>query len=260
MVDFSRKPKSVLYRKVLAINFRSTAIPAEWNQADELIEHYIQTMRQASGDLLIYHLTDKLDVPTYPVLLDGRQYEDATWTQAYNNDQTALRDSHGSYMMADYQRILQDFNILQQVKAKTIDEVWMFGGPYFGFFESRMVGKGAFWCNAPGIEATSTRFVVMGFNYQREVKEMVHDFGHRAESILARQFGSQNFLQQMYTQGGPNTAAMSAPANDYEQWLLDRGTVHRKPGGEDYGQDELAWVTALKPGWFPFVVNPNKVK
>lgn len=260
MVDFTRKPKSVLYRKILAINFRPAAVPAEWNNADALIENYIQTMRQASSDLLIYHLTDKLDVPTYPVLLDGRQYEDATWMQAINNDKTALRDAHGNYMMADYQRILQDYNILQQIKSKTIDEVWMFGGPYFGFFESRMVGKGAFWCNAPGIEATPRRFVMMGFNYQREVKEMVHDFGHRAESILARQFGSQNFLQQLYAPSGATAAPKPAPANEYEAWLLVNGTVHRKPGGKDYGQDELAWVTALKPGWFPFVVDPNKVK
>jgi hypothetical protein len=256
MADFTRKPKPVYYRKILAINFRPAAIPTEWNQADSLIENYIHTMRQVTHDLLIYHLADKLDVPNYPVLLDGRQYNDATWTQALNNDPTALRDPHGSYMMADYQRILQDYNIFQQVKAKTIDEVWMFGGPYFGFFESRMVGKGALWCNAPGIEATSRRFVMMGFNYQREVKEMVHDFGHRAESILAWQFGSQNFLQQMYT---PN-ASMSAPANDYEHWLLVNGTVHRKPGGPDYGQDELAWVSALKPEWFPFTIDPNLVK
>jgi hypothetical protein len=30
-----------------------------------------------------------------------------------------------------------------------IDEIWLFGGPYFGFYESRMAGPGAFWCNAP---------------------------------------------------------------------------------------------------------------
>jgi hypothetical protein len=260
MPDFARKPKAVLYRKILVINFRPAAIPTQWNNADGLIENYIQTMRQASNNLLIYHVVNKMDVTSYPMLLDGRQYDDASWTQALNNDATALRDAHGNYMMADYQRILQDFNLLQQIKNKTIDEVWMFGGPYFGFFESRMVGKGAFWCNAPGIEATSPRFILMGFNYQREVKEMVHDFGHRAESILAWKFASQSFLQQLYAPSGATISSMPAPANEFEAWLLVNGTVHRKPGGEDYGQDELTWVTALKPEWFPFVIDPNKVK
>jgi hypothetical protein len=245
--------------KVLAIDFQPAAVPKNWNKSDDLIQKYITALRQASGDRLVYQLVNKLVVPNYPVFLDGRQYDDATWMEARADDRKAFRDAHGSYMMADYQRIIQDFNLLQQVKSQQIDEVWMFGGPYFGFYESRMVGKGAFWCNAPGIEQNCRRFVIMGFNYERDVREMVHDFGHRAESILARQFGSQSYLNLLYGPQPPAPAAMPAPKNDFEQFLLTNGTVHRKPGGEDYGQDEFAWVTALKPEWFPPAVNPGRV-
>lgn len=258
--NFLRKPSSLMAPKVLAIDFRPAAVPKDWNKTDDLIQKYIATMRQVSGDKLIYQLKNKVTVSDHPVLLDGRRYDDATWTQALRDDKTAFRDSNGNYVFADYMRILQDFNILAQIQSKQIDEVWMFGGPYFGFYESRMVGKGAFWCNAPGIEQNSRRFVMMGFNYQREVKEMVHDFGHRAESILAKQFGSASFLQQLYSPQTPAAAALSAPKNDYEQFLLTNGTVHRKPGGADYGQDEILWVTALKPAWFPAAVDPNKVQ
>jgi hypothetical protein len=255
MPDFRRKPTQVMLRKVLAIDFRPAAVPSSWNSTDNLIQQYIATMRQATGNLLIYEVDNKVTVPNYPVLLDGRQYNDTTWTQANTDDKTAFRDSHGNYMLADYQRIINDYNILPAVANNQIDEVWMFGGPYYGFYESRMVGKGAFWCNAPGIELNSRLFIMMGFNFQRDVKEMVHDFGHRAESILAMQFGSQNFLQMLYAQA-PN---MPAPKNDFEQFLLTHGTVHRKPGGADYGQDELAWVSALEPDWFPPAIDPNRV-
>jgi hypothetical protein len=244
-----------MLRKVLAIDFRPAAVPSSWNSTDNLIQQYIATMRQATGNLLIYEVDNKVTVPNYPVLLDGRQYNDTTWTQANTDDKTAFRDSHGNYMLADYQRIINDYNILPAIANNQIDEVWMFGGPYYGFYESRMVGKGAFWCNAPGIELNSRLFIMMGFNFQRDVKEMVHDFGHRAESILAMQFGSQNFLQMLYAQA-PN---MPAPKNDFEQFLLTHGTVHRKPGGADYGQDELAWVSALEPDWFPPAIDPNRV-
>lgn len=254
MPDFRRKPRKIMTPKVFVIDFRPAAIPQVWNNTDYLIQHYIETMRQVSANTLAFQIVRKIKVPEYPVLLDGRQYNDATWTQAMQNDKSAFRDSHGSYMMADYQRIIRDFNVLPQVKAKEIDEVWMFGGPYFGFYESRMVGKGAFWCNAPAIEQTCRRFVMMGYNYQRDVKEMVHDFGHRAESILCRQYGSQAYLQELY-----GLQATPACKNDFEEWLLDHGTVHRKPGGEDYGQDEVAWVTALKPTWFQLAVYPNLV-
>ena len=260
MPDFRRKPLPVMLRKVLVLDFRPAAVPAQWNKTDDLVQQYIATMRQATGNLLIYQVENKITVPNYPVLLDGRQYNDTTWQQANSDDKTAFRDSHGNYMLADYQRIMQDYSILQAIQSKQADEVWMFGGPYFGFYESRMVGKGAFWCNAPGIEMNSRLFIMMGFNYQRDVKEMVHDFGHRAESILALQFGSQQFLQMLYAPVPPAAAAMPAPKNDYEKFLLANGTVHRKPGGPDYGQDELAWVTALEPAWFPPAIDPNRVQ
>ena len=67
----------------------------------------------------------------------------------------------------------------------------MFGGPYFGFYESIMVGEGAYFCNAPPLNkvACSRLFVIMGFNYERGVGEMLEDLGHRAESILTHVFG-----------------------------------------------------------------------
>jgi hypothetical protein len=258
--DFRRAPKLLMAPKVLVVDFRPAAVPADWFTSDDLTQQYIAAMRQVSGNKLVYQVVNKQEVAKYPVLLDGRQYTNVTWAQAQADDSKAFRDAHGNYMLADYQRIIQDFNILQQVFDNQIDEVWMFGGPYFGFYESRMVGNGAFWCNGPGIEQNCRRFVIMGFNYQRSVKEMVHDFGHRTESILARQYGSQNYLQLLYSAQPPAPSAMPSPRNDFERFLLANGTVHRKPGGADYGQDEIAWVSALKPDWFTPTVNPNKAK
>ena len=54
-----------------------------------------------------------------------------------------------------------------------------------------MCGSGAFWFNAPplaGTEHASRRFVIMGFNFERGVGEMLEDLGHRAESILYKVF------------------------------------------------------------------------
>lgn len=260
MPDFRRAPKLLMAPKVLVIEFRPTAIPNSWFHSDILSQQYIAAMRQATRDTLVYQVVNTLKVTKYPLLLDSRQYNNVTWSQAQADDSKAYRDAHGSYMLADYQRIIQDFDILTKVNNEEIDEVWMFGGPYFGFYESRMVGQGAFWCNGPGMERDCRRFVIMGYNYQRSVKEMVHDFGHRAESILARQYGSQSYLQLLYSANPPAPDAMPVPKNDFERYLLAMGTVHRKPGGVDYGQDEMTWVSALKSSWFPPAVNPNKAK
>jgi hypothetical protein len=117
-----------------------------------------------------------------------------------------------------------------------------------------MVGRNALWCNAPPLEQTGRRFVMMGFNYERDVKEMVHNFGHRAESLLGAKYGSMNYVYQLYRQ-----EPTPAPANEFEQFLIQNGTTHRVPGGADYSQSEIAWVTKFKEEWFPLSVNPNKV-
>jgi hypothetical protein len=55
------------------------------------------------------------------------------------------------------------------------------------------------------------------------------------------------------------TGILPTPNNDFEKFLLAHGTVHRKPHGAEYSQDETAWVNALKPEWFPPVVDPNRI-
>jgi len=253
--NFRRMPKPVKLRKVLVINFRPPAVPPEWNRVNALVEEYTEAMIQASHKVLVYKPIKILDVPFYPVFADGKQYNDTTWTQARQNGQTALKDARGNLLLADYERIIHDYSLIQAIQTRIIDEVWMFGGPYFGFYESRMAGQKAFWCNAPGIEQNSKRFVMMGFNYERGVREMIHSFGHRAESILAAHFGSQQFLQQLY-----GLQPTPTPKNEFEQWLLQHGTTHRDPGGADYGQDEYGWVSALRTNWWLPIIDPNLVK
>lgn len=254
MSDFSRKPKKIQAPKVMVIDFRPAAVPAAWAKTDDLVREYVSTMVKASDNTLAYQVVIRKSIKDYPLLEDGRRYNDVTWSAALADDKQAFRDSHGNYVMADYVRIIQDLAILQLIRDKIIDEVWMFGGPYFGFYESRMVGRGAFWCNAPGIEQTGRLFVMMGYNYQRDVTEMVHNFGHRAESILGKKYNSMAFLNQLYRQ-----QPVPAPVNDFEQFLIQNGTTHRVPGGADYSQNEIGWVTKLKPEWWPPAVNPNNI-
>jgi hypothetical protein len=243
-----------LIRKVLVIDFQPSGLPARWNRTDDLIPDYIEAIGRVSQDILKFHVVEKLVVSEFPFLVDGSQYTETTFIGALADDSSALRDADGRYLFADYDRIIQQFDLIQKAESEQSDEIWMFGGPYFGFYESRMVGRDAFWCNGPGMERDCRRFVIMGFNYERDVKEMVHDYGHRAENILAKHFDSETFLRMLYRQQ-PNLT----PTNAYEQFLLEVGTVHRKPGGEEYGQDEFAWLTAMRPSWWPPTIDPNLV-
>jgi hypothetical protein len=115
----------------------------------------------------------------------------------------------------DYHRIVDEHRLIERVMADEFDEVWLFGPPYGGFYESRMVGRGAFWCNAPALEGTdhcAKRFVIMGFSYQRGVGEMLEDLGHRAESIMDKVYqrarGDANLWKRFsrYDQAAPGQA------------------------------------------------------
>jgi hypothetical protein len=254
MPDSTSTPARIQVSKVMVINFRPAAVPSAWAKSDDLVKQYVSIMNAVSNKTVVYQVVQRKTVRDYPLLEDGRRYTDATWTAAMADDKLAFRNANGGYVMADYLRIVQDFNLLSLVASKTINEVWMFGGPYFGFYESRMVGSGAFWCNAPPIEQPGRRFVMMGYNYQRDVTEMVHNYGHRMESILGQKYNSLGFVNQMY-----RLQPTSAPANEFERFLIDHGTTHRVPGGEDYSQDEIAWARKFLPPWWPLTVDPNQV-
>jgi len=249
-------------RKVLVINFRPEAVPAPranpkaWEQADDLILQYIEEMKKASGGQLVYQVVKKLDLKKYPILLGERQYDDETWQQAHLDDGKAYRDQAHNYVLANYPRLIEEYTLVSAIQGRQADEVWMFGGPYFGFYESCMIGRGAFWCNGPAVERDCARFVIMGFNYERTVREMVHDYGHRAESILAKHFGSEAFLRKLY-----DLQPTPSPKNAFEQFLLEHGTVHREtPSSPEYHQNEFAWLAAMQPDWWPLTIDPNQVQ
>jgi hypothetical protein len=69
----------------------------------------------------------------------------------------------------------------------------LFGFPYAGFYESCMGGAGAYFCNGPVIPGTSTcpkPFLIMGFNFERGVGEMLESLGHRAENSISHAYSN----------------------------------------------------------------------
>jgi hypothetical protein len=104
-----------------------------------------------------------------------------------------------------------------------------------------MAGKGAYFCNSPPVEGikTSRIFVIMGFNYQRGVGEMLENFGHRVESIMRHVYGSWEQEEThawnrftLYDQVAPGRAGV--------------GTLHFAPSSErdyDWGNERIVWST-----------------
>lgn len=213
-----------------------------WNNPDDLAQRYIADVQTASHDLVRYTVAQRLEVDGFPAKQDGFAYTPDSFLSAWR----AGRGFH-SPDGVDYQRLLREFDVIAQVNSGKIDEVWLFGFPYAGYYESIMAGPGAFWCNAPplpdgpGPRATR-RFVIMGFNYERGVGEMLEDLGHRAESILSRAFdgthGEANLWERFtrYDQQAPGRA--------------ECGTVHFAPNSlRDYDWGNSRPVPSRCDAW-----------
>ena len=184
------EPPPALEPRVLVIAYNPT-IESEgrrklskvmgWNDYDWLCWEYIADLKECSGGFVNYEIVQRLEVDAWPVKEDGFRYDDATFLRSWRN-----RSGWHQPDTVSYEAILADFDLPARVESGQIDEVWLFGFPYAGFYESRMVGPHAFWCNAPPLRSddVSRRFVIMGFNYERRVGPMLESFGHRTESIL----------------------------------------------------------------------------
>ncbi len=245
-------PAEAVWPKILVISFnpivpvsggRSLTEALGWHDASGLADAYAADLAEASGGYYRCQIADRLTVDDFPQKADGYRYSGQEYLAAWR----ARRGFHQPDWM-DYTRVIDEFGLVKRVRDGQIDEVWLFGFPYAGFYESRMAGPGAFWCNAPPLEGTARagrRFVIMGFNYERGVGEMLESFGHRAESILSYVF-----------------RARRGPANLWERFTryekshpgrAEVGTVHFAPNSrQDYDWGNRSPVLSRCDNWYRY--------
>ena len=180
--------------RVLVLSFDpivpSKGLPAHQafglNDPHRLAQDYSATVLGASAGHMRYHIVEWRDVRDIPRKRDGFQYTAESYA--------ACLTSHGACHQpdgADYEAMLEQHGVPALINGRAIDEVWLFGGPYFGFSEAAMAGPGAFDINGealPNVKA-SRAFAIMGFSYERGVAEMLHNLCHRIEGTMSKVYG-----------------------------------------------------------------------
>jgi hypothetical protein len=182
--------------KVLVLNY-DPVIEAEgrrrlhevcgWNDPQVLTRGYINDLAECSGGYLRYQVVEWKDLNGWPRKKDSFRYTDQSYLRCWRGKEAWHQPD-----AVDYQTIIAEFGLVGRVDRGEIDEVWIWGFPYAGLWESTMAGPRAYFCNSPPVEnvPSSRIFVLMGFNYERGVGEMLENFGHRSESILTHVYGS----------------------------------------------------------------------
>ena len=126
---------------------RSVRQDFRWNDPLKLTDQFIHDLQSVSSNYCNYEIVENLLVDGFPVKVDGFRYTRKSYSKAWQS-----RSGFHQPDWADYDEIIGTLNLSHQIRTKKIDEVWLFAGPYAGFYESRMVGPGAFWCNAPSLD------------------------------------------------------------------------------------------------------------
>jgi hypothetical protein len=214
-----------------------------WNNPDDLANTFIQDILEVSGGLARYQIVQRVQLNEFPALADGFRYDPGTFLAVLNKTQPAHLPEY-----ANYQAILTGLNVLPRISNREIDEVWLMGFPQAGFYESTMCGLGAFWCNSqPQTWSASCRrrFIVMGFSSERGSGEMLHSFGHRAESILTQTFSK--------TQGKANLFAQFTLYDKVAPGKAQLGNIHFPPNADkDYDYNNPRKVPSNCYDWDNF--------
>lgn len=214
-----------------------------WHDPEQLARDYITDLRAASGGLADYQVVEWITVDGYPAKIDGFRYTDATYLAAWRR-----RSGFHQPDAVDYLELMREFDLCGRNERGEIDEVWLFAFPYAGYYESTMAGAGAFWCNSPPVAGSAhcrRRFVIMGFNCERDVGCMLENFGHRVESIMAhvyRNHPSARNLWERFTRFDRDTPQAA-----------ECGNVHFAPSSQaDYDWGNRRPVLSRADAWYDF--------
>jgi len=245
-------PPQPLEVRVLVLNF-DPVIEAEggkrlhevggWNDPRKLSEGYIADVREASGDLIRYRIVEWRDVDDYPVKVDGFRYDD----DSYLRELRSGKQWHQPDGM-DYERVIAQYGLAEAVSAGQCDEIWLFGAPYFGYWEAAMAGPGAFFINGGVYEKVQAKrpFAIMGFNYERGVAEMLHDLSHRTEATMSKVYGG-------WKADDLSTMWAKFAANEKQSGTAAVGSCHWPPNAEkDYDYANPRTVLSTADDWLNY--------
>lgn len=211
-----------------------------WNNPDILTQNYINDVKEISHDFVNYQVSQRLEVDDISQLADGFKYTDETYLACWN-DHSKCHD-RGLSWLVDYYKILDQYGVCNKLNNGEIDELWMFGGPWFGYWEVTMAGPGAYYTNSSPLTNTACqkKMLIFGFSYERGVSEMLEDLGHGIEGTMAHIYGEEPRWSH-----STNTP--------WGKFVAGCGWMHYAPNSvQDYDWDNQRTVTSTCDDWLNY--------
>jgi len=165
-----------------------------WQDASTLMLNYDSFIRNVTGSRIQYAFVGTQVFQYFPTKTDGFTYTPQTYLDVLSG-----KTPHHSPDYANYYQFLNDpsLDLCGRVNRGEVDEIWLFGGPWMGFYESTLASssyaRSGFKYNDSGDTHNKTScnklVPVMGFSYELGLSNMVHDLGHRTEATMTYLYG-----------------------------------------------------------------------
>lgn len=246
-------PNVAIIKRVAVLNFNPTVNTStgqrlieyrNWNLPQNLENQLISDLKAVSHNFLDYQIVSRQDIDGFPAKADSFNYTPTAYLNCLGHSSACHQPD-----TVNYAKILSDYGICDKVNANQIDELWLWGGPYFGYWEANMAGPTAFWTNGPIVAGTTCQrnIHIMGFNYERGVPEMLESFGHRTEGTLKQVYGS-------WTAGSSShTWNKFTLLDKYVPGQAGCGNVHFAPNSQsDYDWGNTRTVTSSCEDWLNY--------
>ena len=247
LVMRSYAPGEVLTRKVYVIVYDPLLSNGQYlsdylhcNEHADLTQGTVGFFRQVTNGALNYEIVHTTIVTDgWPQKIDGFRYTEAEYLAAIRGEIPFHSPDN-----VDYNLIVNSpaLDICGRANRGEIDEVWIYNGPGFGFYESTLVGPNAYWYNSPPVPGphTCNRLIpIMGPSPERGLDSAIHNFGHRTESTMTQVYGS--WQQNRTAHNWERFALVKALSPAY--FYSGCGNVHYPPNGvTDYDYGNTATV------------------
>jgi len=255
------KPSQSSVEKNVLLIVHNPKIPSEgnrtlqevmkWNDPIQLTEQFIVDLRELSHGYANYKVVETIVSDEMTVMMDGFQYGRDQYVQNMRS-----RSGWHSLDRVNYEILVEKFNLVEKVNSGLVDEVWFHGYPYGGFYESRMMGDGAFWCNSPQMPdsaGVNKRFVMMAYNFERGVGEMLESYAHRVESIMEQTYRGKAEKRNMWHRYVQYDKTHPTHSN--------MGSVHFAPNSDrdyDWGNDRVVYSCADDWLNYPYLTGESR--
>jgi regulation of enolase protein 1 (concanavalin A-like superfamily) len=255
---FNKKVYVVVYDPLLS-NGKLLSQELNWNSHSVLTQGTVEFFQQQSHGEVNYSIVETTILTDgWPEKVDGFRYTEQEYLAAIHGQ--------GPWHSPDavsYNKIVNDsrLDICGKANRGEIDEVWIYNGPGFGFYESTLVGPGAFWYNSPPVPGpySCNRLIpIMGPSPERGLDCATEDFGHRTESTMTQVYGS--WQQNRTSHNWERFALVKALSPNYA--YSGCGNVHYPPNGVsdyDYGNPSTVNTNCDDFANYPNLSEPSTV-